>query len=254
MTSLLLLALATSPQAATPQETGPKPAALLGKMFARYAEANALSGRVNYRQVGTANGQSAELTVTTEFAILRPAQLRIVQSSSKHKQKKFVVTSDGNEFTYDVPDLEAGPNLRLSQPAVDPAGAPNVGRLLAFSRASLPDSRSPFLAVACGAVWDLKNLQGQWASLQSGGPGDVNGVACHIVKGKWRQAASQSPTGTFAAWITPEGDLLKYSTEEKLDFNDENKKPLGTATILSEWTGTVTLNPVIADGTFKVVR
>lgn len=249
MTSLLLLTLAVARQ-----EPAPKPSELLSTMIARYAGARSLSGKVNHRQTATSNGKTAEHTVSTEFALERPARLRIVQKSSKYTQKSFLITSDGTEFTSDVPDLEAPPGLRLAQPAVDPSGTPTIGRLLAFSRDSLPDPGSPFLAIASAWVPDLKNLQGEWASLADGGVGEVNGAACRIVKGKWRRVVTQAPTGTFGMWITPEGDLLKYSTEEKIEVRDEDKKSLGTVTIYTEWVGSILVNPELPNDTFRVVR
>lgn len=249
MTSLLLLALA-SPL----QEPAPKPSALLGMMIARYAEARSLSGKVLWRQVATAPQGRAEQTVTTEFALARPSRLRVAQKSSKYPQKTFLFTSDGNEFAFDVPDLQAPGGLRLVEPVMKPEGPHDIGRLLQAARRSIPDMYSPFLSVAGGAMWDLRNLQGSWVSLEDGGVGEVNGIACRIVKGKWRQAATQGATGTFGVWITTEGDLLKYSTEESLEFNDENKKPLGKATIVSEWTGSIAVNPTLPDGTFTLIR
>lgn len=250
MTALLLLAAAQTPQ----DPAAPKPAALLGTMLSRYADAVRMTGKVQFRQVATAAEGKAELTVSTEFAMERPARLRIVQKSSKNTQKPFVVTSDGNEMTYDVPDFEAPPGLRISTTVADPAGAPNIGRLVAFARRSLPDSNSPFLAVCAAAPWDWQNLKGQWVSLLDGGTGDVNGTTCRIIKGKWREAATQGAIGTFGIWITPSGDLRKYATEQSFEAKDDDGKSLGTLNVLSEWTGEIVINGTIPDGTFTVVR
>ena len=236
------------------QEATATPAAFIGAMLVRYRNALTISGQWTFRQVATAATGKAEVSVNTRFAMQRPGKVRIDQKSSRRDDKTYLFVSDGSQLTSDVPDLEAPKGLRQMAPVTtETDGSVLAGRVIADASKTIPDPFSPFFAVAGSWNVALENWRSEWASLADGGRGEVNGVACRIIKGKWRRVKTQNATGTFGIWISDAGDLLRYSYEEELNPVDEDRKPLGKVTILTEWTGALTLDPVLPPDTFKLV-
>ncbi len=279
MTPFLLATVLLGQGASAPAPNDPAASAkaLVSRMFARYYAATSARGSFVLTQVATGESGSATVTIATEFALEKPARLFVAQTDSRRAGRRYVVTSDGTTFTYDAPGLETPPGHRRAEVVGRPEGALEVPDLYAAARQSLPDVFSPFLGLAVSMRsgrtnsqgrpvaknWGMAGFNAQLATLREVEPATVAGKTCRVVAGDWRAGEGEAVSGRYRLFVTPEGDLVRFRTEQRLAVAGEpetktrtgvQKPATVSVTIVSDWTGAVELDGAISPKTFAVVR
>jgi hypothetical protein len=203
---MTLIALALSLQDSRP----PDPSALVSKMIQRYHGAATIGGTVGTRL----RWDDQELTIQTTLWLERPGKLYLKQVTSVGST--FLVTADGNEFSYDKPlsgqveDLQRGGRLLEAQ-----AGK-TLQDVYAIASLSIAERSTP-LDLAIARIDDLRMLRNQWVSVEAG-PDQRGGTETLLtVVGKWTSNPEYGTLGKFEMAITPEGDLRRFRVVGRTD-------------------------------------
>jgi hypothetical protein len=182
--------------------------ALVSKMFSKYHGAGRISGRSeSVVEVG-----DEKFTITTELDLERPLCLRIVQTVSLAKGRRFTVVSDGVRFAYDKP---------VERPALDTEGrlfetvadGMTLGDIYRVASGSLAE-RNVMLDVAIADRRDLSLLRDQWVGLETVGETESGGQTAKRVIGQWRKFAGEAVSATMELWITADGDLKRLAIKQ----------------------------------------
>jgi outer membrane lipoprotein-sorting protein len=192
------------------QEAGQSPQQVLSQMIKRYYDAQSLGGTFST----LVEWDKERLVIETELWYERPGKLFLRQTTNLGFS--FLVTADGQEFSYDKPlsgipeDLAAGGRLMEAQ----------VGRTIAdvytISSLSIAERSTP-LDLAIARIDDLRMLRNQWVTVEEGGTEEVDGVAHRKVVGKWTSNPEYGVLGTYALWVGPQGDLRRVLIQGKDD-------------------------------------
>ncbi len=244
-------------QAATPAQVQ-SPSSLITKMFAKYAGAETMLGKIRLTQTA---GQ-ASVTIDTEVQYAKPAKLYIKQSKSGSQPKMWLVTSDGNQFSYDRPEgLPVGinpprfvENVHVKDEVIDLKVQRDIRLtnqdIYVAARKSLGD-RNLALDVVIGRTDDLRELAGQWAKFGNYGKVKINDVQVNKIGGDYIGIYGQPASGTFELYITDDGDLIRYVTRQKMKFPEATQE---TFEIVSTWDSVLLVNAKVNPQFFEVVR
>lgn len=260
-TVALSLAILGAPSAAPAKQTA---AELVSKMLAYYQEANTISGTITL----TASDGGGQRQLVTSLQYAKPSKLYIRQVKAGGTAMQWLVTSDGTEFSYDVPQDLPGYTFnehshRLVEPVLQltgeyvgktPVKAPyGVRQIYAAVAPSIGDRSVP-LDVAIGRTEDLRHDNLTWMTVESGGKVTFNGAETNRVFGKWRPYGEASTDtvnspGQYEMLIADDGKLVRYSTFQFI------RSPGGTdVTLQLTWDVNLTLNGKPDDSLFKVIR
>lgn len=220
------------------------PGALVSAMFARYANADKLSGTVQFTQ----SGAERSLTITTAVQVERLHKIYVKQVRPDTKQSA-IIAADGQMFTYEMPDsIAKRPGDRLYEFQNQRGVVYTVGDIYSIGLPGLLD-RSPVLDVLIAKTEHLRYVRGQIASLAwKGGKAPEQG-ANGVVVGEWRAYQSAPVSGQFSMTISPEGDLKNWNVKEHVAV--PGQKPI---LVTSDWTVNVKVGDSGNPALFKVVR
>lgn len=244
----------------------PGAAALVSKMFARYAAAKSLSGTIKTTQ----SAGPAMVATETEIAYERPSKLRIVQSQRGQEiRRQGAIISDGNNFTYRPPNRILAGAPWLIEP-VQPQGraAQTIADIYTVVAADLPD-RSPALDAMIARTDDLKYFANQLATLQMGGRASVGGREANVITGDWRETnlanKGDAPRhlgdpnfirDTYKLYITDAGDLVRYELVQHFAapaaIGRRGAQESAQVTVTTVWDANVVVDAAIPSGTFAL--
>lgn len=236
----------------TPQDI--KPADLVSKMLARYHDAKTLSGTVLMTQSAAGRKVYTETSIQYE----KPAKLYIKQVLKASEPRQWLVTSDGTNFSYDVPNDQRDNNwikeARLVEMIGAGAAAPSLSEIYRAVTRSLGD-RSAALDVAIGRLEDLKFLRGQWKTLDSGPQVEVEGEKLYSIQGLWREYGdAQIHSGTYQMFLNAEGDLRRYEVRVSMRLPLGNGQVSEPQEILTSWDVRFKVNGSVVPELFKLVK
>ena len=252
---MLTQAIAILAVCASPVQEAPTTKQLIEKMLLRYYNAKTVTGKI--RLTVNAEGNSASLDTAVQYE--RPAKLYIFQQKDVANPEpgqpwKWLVTSDGNSFSYNVPNdrYPSAPTLRLAEPVMNPRlkFTHDIGTIYAASSKSIGDRSTP-LDIAIAAKTDLAYRRGQWVNYAAIGEKEIGGQHAFLVGGSYRQAAGGPVMGTYQMAITAEGDLLQYV--EKSRFAIGNGGGTREVWITSQWDVALAVNGAVNASLFKVI-
>jgi len=186
---------------------------LMSKMFSHYAAANSLVGTVKMTQ--SANGVSVH--VLTELQFDRPSKLYIHQYRDGSNAKNWYITSDANVWSYDRPDnrpQDLGKDRYVEYVTQHANDAMTLPRFLEAASHSLGDVNPMLVSAISSPTW-LKRLTGQWATLTYKGKVTIGDQSVNEIDGDYRQTAGLQTSGEFAAFVTDDGDFVKYIVHER---------------------------------------
>jgi hypothetical protein len=246
LTSLIALCALAPPPMQAPA-ANPSPAALVSKMIARYAEAKTVVGTITF--VNSASGRSVR--IDTQLQLERPSRLFLRQATASQPPQTWLVTSDGEFFSYDRPEGLLGRAQRLIEPVKAGDQLLKVADIYSAAGGSLAD-RSPPLDLAIGRLVDLQALRNSWATLEYKGRTTFRGATVHVVAGQHRDAVELPASGTFEMLIGDDGDLLRYTHRNIVAAPREyNVAPIEVTAV---WDADLKVNGPVDPNLFRVVR
>lgn len=248
MTSLIAFAALaqTAPApASAAQAAGPTAGPLISKMLARYAAAQTLSGQI--ATVQTASDRS--IHTTTVFQSEQPSKFYFSQTMDGDDGGKWLLTSDGVRFSYNRPHGTFGPD-RYVEDVMKPAGATTVKEMYAVA-GSVIGEKSPPLDIAFGRLDDLKRLKAIWGPMQIAGRTKFNGIDANVVRGGFRVAFNGPLVGEVEMVVTDDGDLLRYTTQQKVAAST---KPSVVVNVVTDWQCNIKVNGPVDESLFALVK
>lgn len=232
-----------------PQQTA---AALVSKMIANYHDVKSMTGEIVMTQ--TMMGRSIKITTKLQFE--KPCKVYIKQEKTGADPLTWLVTSDGQIFSYDAPNSRrenyTQKNSRLIE-SCNPGTALTYQDVYRAAALSLGDRAAP-LDLAFGRLEDLRYLRGQWKTVESGGEENVNGESLQMVKGLWREYADAPHSGVYSMWLTEKGDLRRYAIKETFQVRTPDGNDTGAQEVLTLWEIRLNPNATVDPSLFKVVR
>lgn len=235
-----------------PNQDAPTAKVLIEKMLARYHAAKTLTGQV--KLTVSAEGGSATLNTTIQYE--RPNKLYLFQQKSSgtpdaESPSKWLVTSDGRIFSYNVPNEKflAAPGVRLVEPVSNPRAKieHTIATIYGAAGKSLGDRSTP-LDIAIGGRGDLVYRIGQWATREVIGTKEIGGKTVYLVGGQYRPYAGSEVIGKYQMALTPDGDLLQYVDEQVVGV--EGRNPVK---VHSQWDVQFTVDGKVDPALFKVI-
>ncbi len=230
---------------------------LLTLVLERYYNARTISGTI-------VNTQSADgvrpLTISTSFQLRRPAHLFIQQSSSDSRRMppgKWVVTSDGDEFSYSRPYNPSEPDnplLRIVEKVIVRGEILQVGEILLAARSGLGDRQCPILDIAFSHPDALKYLRGTWKSMTEGPEQLFKGQKCRVIEGQHATNPALLPTGTYKIFINSNFEVVRYEITEKFGALDPETKRQMEISYTLAWDANLTINGPVQEKLFTVVK
>lgn len=216
---------------------GPKPAELISKMLARYAEAKSLTGKIEYSQTA---GQTS-VKGQTELQYLRPDKLYVQQVFNSWRGKEtYRIVSDGKRFVYNLPERlrEPGHYDELTERVQQQGRNLEVRDMYGIGASGLFDKSVP-LDIAIGRIDDLKIFRAQLATVNYLGQEKIDGQEAFLIGGEWKQYAEAAVSGSYKMAITDGGDLLAYSIKETVAQADAKLPPTD---VVTSWKVMLTVN------------
>jgi hypothetical protein len=240
---------------ASAQAAAPSASALVSKMFALYAGAHSLQGTIRMTQ----SVPGTTVTLDTTLAFEAPSKLFIRQMlNSSSNPRQWLVTSDGQLFTYDYPDKErfaaVAPRGRLLEAVVPSRGHVLDYREIYRAAALSLGDRSVPLDLAIAGSDELQAIRDQIATVQVTGKQKLGDENLNVVAGDWREYGNAPASGTFQMLITDDGQLRRYSRKEMLAMNLPNGLNVEPKPVTTVWDVRLELNPKIDPVTFSVVK
>jgi hypothetical protein len=238
-----------------PSGQGPTAKQLVEKMLGRYFGANTLVGQIKLT-VAT-NAGSASLSTNLQFE--KPAKLylyqqKLVSNPDPDQPSRWLVTSDGSMFSYNVPNDKyySAPGLRLVEPVVNQRAhvTSDYRAIYAAASKSLGDRSMP-LDIAISRLDDLKYRRNQWATMSVTGQKDVGGIRAYLVSGDYRDYLGAKVTGKYQMAITEEGDLLQYAEDTHIAVGEGANTQ--TVEVINTWDVSLKVNAAVDPALFKVV-
>lgn len=242
-------------QVSAPAQTAQSPSVLITKMFAKYAAAETLLGKIRLTQTAG----SASVTVDTDLQLERPSKMYLRQARGGSDPKMWLVTSDGKMFSYGRPEgILYGKDRYLENVHVqDKVPGLDVQRDIFLTnkdiyvavRKSIGD-RNAAMDIAVGRSDDLRVLTSQWTAFANYGKFKVNDVEANKILGGYVGEYGQAPSGSFELYITDDGDLVRYVVRQKMKFPQASQE---TFEIVSTWDSVLLVNAKVNPALFEVV-
>lgn len=235
--------------------TSPSAKGLIEKMMSRYYAAQTLTGKIKL----TVSTKAGSASLETEVQYERPSKLYLrqqknVASPDPSQPSKWLVTSDGKTFSYDVPNerYEASPGLRLVEPVsnVRVKTVHTIASIYAAASKSIGDRSMP-LDMAISNRDDLVYRRAQWATYQIRGTKEISGRQANLIGGDFRPYAGAEVIGKYQMAITNEGDLLQYVEETNVAVGEGANSQIVRVT--SQWDVDLKVGGAVSPALFKVV-
>lgn len=225
------------------------PAAVISKMMKHYAEAPSVAGESEWKQ----EARGTAISIRTRFQIQRPSRIYIYQESPTVGKRRWLVTSDGQEFSYPAETVDRV-DLRLTERVILQNEILNCGQILIASRRGLGDPLNPFIELACASRTGLRVLTQQWIGFKDVGQGTVNGQAVRVITGAYKPDPLLQPTGTYTLAINSKFELVRYETKETIGVPAGQGQQNQSVEVTTSWTGSAEVDGKIDETLFKVVK
>lgn len=238
------------------QTAEPTAAELISKCFAIYTNAKTMAGRI----VFTNSAKNVQVKILTELQLERPNKIFLRQTKSGTAPQSWLVTSDGNQFSYDRPEGKLGParyleNLHLT----DRHRELELSDIYAAVLESIGDKNMP-LDVAIGRKVDLRFLVNQWPSFKLQGKVKMNNIDCYAIVGSYRENAANPVSGAFELYLKENGEIVRYLIKQNMQFDiapsnlSNNKISTESIEVISMWDCELQLNVSMNTALFQVIK
>lgn len=242
------------------RQTPPTAGALMTKMFAKYAGAKTIAGTVRWTQ--SALGKS--VVVGSEVQIQRPDKVFLRQNRTGSEARGWLLTSDGNLFSYDRPEGIRGRDRFVENVHVHDASHDvdlKVGDLFIAAGKSLGDRGVP-LVVCFARSDDLRAVRDCWPTFRLAGKRKVGEVEANAVLGDLGEVfttrdAEGNPVdrlrkiGTFELYLTDQGEIIRYVEKQTMQIPQATKDVFE---VVSTWDCSLTIDGPVKPELFTVVK
>ena len=210
-----------------PAATKVSAAGIMTKMFAHYADAKSVVGTI--KMTLTAAGESLHTNTNVQFD--RPSKIFLHQTRDGLHPREWLLVSDAKSFSYDPPNEQSKifGQKRHVEYVTQHGTSQNLGDFLSAAAQSLGDINPMIEAMISSKVW-LQKLTGQWATLVYRGKVTANGQECHAITGNYRDNVSAPPSGTFEAYVTEDGEFVKYVLHQRVSVANGVRDPVDVTT------------------------
>ncbi len=239
MHALIIGLVALTPQTETPAQ-------VVSKMIAHYYAAKTLVGTIVLNQ--RAGGK--QITITTQLQVQTPNKVYLLQKlNASYGQTDWLVTSDGNSFTYDPPRGIEG--KRLMESCWQNGVAFTHRNIYQAVVDSIGDRSTP-LDLIIGRKEDLEYRRLQWATLNKIGDSKLGETAVTVIGGNLRDYGKAPVSGQYEMYIDGQGQLLRYVERESVAVR-VNKQDV-VQPVESVWDVNVVIDGPVDQSLFKVIR
>lgn len=248
LVALVVVGQAGGAAPSSPTAVGAKPSAasILGRVFARYATAERVTGKILH----SATGGGGTAGMETELQYERPSRLYLRQQKPGDPID-FLITSDGKHFSYNAPVRQlpyVDPKERMVEPVQTPFALHTVPLIYAAGSDAIKDRSVP-LDIAIGRTEDLQFVRATWANLLYVGLQSVNGKECHVIRGDHRVNGSSPVSGRFEIAVTAEYDLVRYQIIQRFA---PPTNPEAMVDVLFNWDVSLEVNGTVDPKLFRV--
>jgi hypothetical protein len=239
MNALLCGMMLLAPQAEAPS-------ALVSRMIAYYYDARTLSGSI----VLTQRTEKNQVQIVTKLQFEKPNRFYLHQRlNAAYGQRDWLVTSDGNSFTYDPPRGVEG--TRLMESCWQNGIMFSHRNIYQAVVDSIGDRSCP-LDLIIGRKEDLEFRRLQWATLDKLGEAKVGDVDATVVGGKYRDYGRAPVSGTYEMYIDASGQLRRYIERETVAVKVNRQDVIQQ--VESVWDVSIVKDGPVDQGLFKVVK
>lgn len=222
------------------------PAQLVSKMIAHYYSAKTLVGTIEMSQ----RAGTKQVNISTQLQMQAPNKLYLQQKlSAAYGQTLWLVTSDGNSFTYDPPRGIEGKRLMES---CWQNGIAFTHRSIYQAIVDSIGDRSTPLDLVMGRKEDLEFRRNQWATLDKIGDTKLGETEVTVVGGSLRDYGKAPISGQYEMYIDGKGQLLRYVEHESVAVR-VNKQDVIQA-VDTIWDVNIAVDAPVEPSLFKVIR
>jgi hypothetical protein len=226
------------------------PSKIMSRMFAHYAEANSVVGTIRMTQ----SAQGKAVHTQTELQFERPSKIFLRQVRDGLKGRQWLLTSDGNTFSYNRPDDEDYGRDRYVEYVTQHNKALTISEEMLAAYKSLGDVNPILESTVASKEW-LTRLTQQWATLVYHGRATVNGKDVAEVTGEYRDTNLVKVSGTFSAYVTDEGELVRYQLKQIMQVgNPTNPRETIPVEVVTTWDSDLKLNGRTDPTLYRVVK
>lgn len=226
------------------------PAKLISQVLLHYATAQSLVGVIQLTV--KARGQSQ--VTTTDFQYQRPQKLYINQSRPNPKGGTWIVTSDGNLFSYPTPDIMARFRGQRMVEQVNPSDRQklDIAKMYGVTLQVLPDFSAP-MSIAISWNDELKRILKRWLTMKYFGEGEIGNQKVYRIGGDYSEFYAEPATGKYEIDVTPDDNILRYSIVEYVGIPDPTKIKQPPIKVTETWLCNLQINAKPDDKLFKVL-
>ena len=214
LSTLLLLASAQG----TTGEAAPKMTAVkvISNMLAHYHQLQSLTGTINLQVEAKASTGSVTQGIQTELQFEKPGKLYLRQVKLGSQPSEWLITSDGETFSYNVPK---GLPYSKSKRLVENVNGKSIPEIYAASVLSVGDRSAP-LGIAMNWNDELRRIVAEWPVCQLMGEVNWQGSKVWKISGKFKDRPDGDQIGDFVLVIDHDGNLLEYQTVQSIATPD----------------------------------
>lgn len=218
----------------------------VSKMMAHYYGAKVLIGTIILNQ----RSGSKVATIATQLQVQSPNKVFLRQRlDASYGQVEWLVTSDGNSFTYDPPKGIEG--KRLMESCWQNGISFTYRNVYQAVVQSLGDRSTP-LDLVMGRREDLEYRRLQWATLTKLGDSKLGDVPVTVVGGKLRDYGKAPVSGQYEMYIDAKYQLLRYVEHESVAVKVNGQDVVQA--VESVWDVNIAIDGTVDPALFKVIR
>lgn len=234
-----------------PAAQGSQAGQLVSKMLAKTSTAHSMSGEIVMNLAALNDGGQ----IRTRFQYQAPSRVYIRQEKLFGDRAVSLVTSDGETFTYNAPNLPLQDRgVRLIEKVNQRGRNLSYREIYAAAVLGLLDRSAP-LDIAIGRPEDLRFWTNQLATLEYRGLRAFQGQQAHVIGGAWREYGDAPNSGRYELVLSQNHDLLQYTLEIPTGVTDPaTRRVVQRFNVVTRWEVRFDLDPKIDPALFKVIR
>jgi len=248
--SLIILTSFQTPGTVSQTVAPVTPAGLISKMMSNYASCTEMSGKI----VLTVKVENLTQVTTTNFQFERPSKLYIYQTREDPEGGTWIVTSDGQTFSYPAPsNFLTNKGQRLFEPVSAPGQLPmNIQKIYAACKDSLVDFSVP-MSISISWLDELRRIKARWLSMSLAGTGIIDDQNCYRITGDYSDSYGPPAMGQFELDINDNSEIVKYAESEFVGAPSSVKTKSAPVKVVATWDCDLKPNSKVDETLFKVL-
>jgi hypothetical protein len=238
--------VAPAPTQATQTSAPATPAGLISNMFAYYTSAVTLAGSIRMTQ----EAQGRAVVTDTDVQFVRPNRIYVRQSEHGGEGRSFLLTSDGQTFSYDKPKDIQGP-ARCVEYTRTAYQLLDLSDIYTATLNSIVDP-SPILNVAIGRKPDLIRLTGQLLDYRIVGSYKDGSDTIYQIAGQYATAPNHPVAGKYQIDVSETGAFRRFVIKQYYAVPGHANMP--PVEVTTTWVSTLQVDAKTNDSLFKTVK